>query len=517
MDSQRIKVILVFVIALIAALYLGITSATAQLKTVIWVVGGISLITCILLGNRIWMIIPFLGTLNLTFAIPGNPNTMLIAQVVFLGFGVLLFLMRKLNFQLAFSELSFWNLLLSLCLLQAYLRNPIGLQVFGGDSLGGRPYMLFLMTLVCSILLSGLTITASDLKWHLRLSIIGGLLNFLLLAIGHFVPSIGIWFGAANVGATNDSVIQEGEYGVVKATRIMFVRDIGRNLAAWITAFISPIRACFKPLWAPLVILSLAFAGFSGYRNEIISVGLTYVVGIAYRGGGLSLIASLSMSILGLIVVAFLNLVLPLPANIQRSLSFLPGTWDQAYVKDSQDSTEWRIEMWKEALFTDFWIKNKIFGDGLGMTRTEYNYILSFKGKNIGGGVGSGKLTRQQEFMMASGSYHSGPVITIRAIGYVGLIIFLFAQFRLAVHSHRQIQRTRNSEWFPLALLIGMPLIWSPIYFVFVFGEFGAAASSYLMGAAYVRLLERNLPLPPYVPPRQSKYVPLTTRQEKLI
>ncbi len=152
--------------------------------------------------------------------------------------------------------------------------------------------------------------------------------------------------------------------------------------------------------------------------------------------------------------------------------------------------------MWKEALLTDFWIHNKILGDGLGMTKHEFNYIQSFKNVNIGGAVGTGKLTKQQEFMMASGSYHSGPVSTIRTIGYAGLIILVLAQLRLAVHAHRQIQRARRTEWFPLTLFVGIPLIWSPIFFVFIFGDFGPAAASFLMGAAMVRVLENNLPLP---------------------
>jgi hypothetical protein len=217
----------------------------------------------------------------------------------------------------------------------------------------------------------------------------------------------------------------------------------------------------------------------------------------------------------GISFLAFINLAAPLPLNVQRSLSFLPGTWDESVVQDANDSTDWRVEMWKEALLTDIWIQNKLLGDGLGMTRQEFNYIQSFEDKVIGGAVGSGKLTLQQEFMMASGSYHSGPVSTIRATGYLGLIILVLAQIRLGVHAHRQILRARGTEWFPLALFIGIPRIWAPFFFVFVFGDYGPALAELLMGIAMIRILENNLALPNYSPVQKQAQTIIPRRSSR--
>lgn len=495
-NSRSIIGIAVVAGVLIFSIWLGVSIVTNQIETLAQVVGVTILLACALLGRRIWMILPFMGAINLSLMIPGQPTTTLLAQALFVSFCSLLFLMRKLPFKPAFSEIGFWVLLLSLCVVQTYVRNPVGLNIFGGDSVGARPYVLFAVALVSSVLLGTFRVPSSELRWIVRLSIFGGVINFMMLAVGYYIPSVGVWYGAMSPEAGGSPVQQHGEYGVDRASRITFVRDIGRNLSLWISSFISPIRACFHPLWAPFILLSFAFAAFSGYRNEIGAVGLTYLVAIAYRGGAVSvLVASLAL-VMSITLLAMINLATPLPSNIQRSLSFLPGTWDQAHIQDSQDSTEWRVEMWKEALLTDIWIQNKVLGDGLGMSKREFDYILSFTGKQTGGAVGTGKLTRQQEFMMASGSYHSGPVSTIRAIGHIGLLVLILAQIRLAVHAHRQIQRAKNTEWFPLALLIGIPLIWSPVFFVFVFGDFGAAAASFLMGAAMIRLLENNLPLP---------------------
>jgi hypothetical protein len=102
----------------------------------------------------------------------------------------------------------------------------------------------------------------------------------------------------------------------------------------------------------------------------------------------------------------------------------------------------------------------------------------------------------QQETMMILGSYHSGPVHTIRSAGYVGLAILLLAMIRVAVHAHRQIIRCRGTEWFGLALFFGIPLISQPFYFTLIFGEFQTGVAGVMMGIAMIRLLEKNIPLP---------------------
>ncbi|MGA0888356.1 MAG: hypothetical protein ACO3S0_10555 [bacterium] len=493
MNSTKIKAIAIATIATLIAIWLGMNAATAQIETIMWVMGVGTIIVCAMLGSKIWMILPFAATLNLTLMIPGQPSTILLSQALFIGFSGMLILLRKLPFRLQITELEIWILLLVLCAGQVYLRHPVGLNIFGSESIGARPYAIFGAGIVSALLVAGLKVPHKDLTMYFRIHIIGGLLNFTMLAIGYFTPKVGVWYGSVNVDSLSQGGYQEGTYGVERATRIQFTRDISNNLALWISAIKSPIRACFHPIWAPLVLLTFAFAALSGYRSEIVYVGLTYLVGIIYRGGLRWVSVATAVLAAGFMIMALLNSVSPLPSNIQRSLTFLPGTWDEVHKKDAEDSTLWRTEMWKEALFTKYWIQNKWLGDGLGMTQQEFSYVQSLKSKQISGQAGTSKLTLQQEIMMASNSYHSGPVSTIRAIGYLGLLILLGAQIRLAVHAHRQIKRARNTQWYPLTLLIGIPLISSPIFFTFVFGDFGQAMASFLYGVAMVRLLENSL------------------------
>jgi hypothetical protein len=210
---------------------------------------------------------------------------------------------------------------------------------------------------------------------------------------------------------------------------------------------------------------------------------------------------------LGLGLLAFVNVVSPLPSNIQRALSPFPGTWEKRYVEGAEESTEWRVEMWKEALFTDYWIQDKLLGDGLGFTRRE---LLMMEDINAGGGNldnrGSG-MTAQQEAMMVTGNYHSGPVQTVRAVGYIGLIILVLAMIRIAVHAHRQIIRCRGTEWYPLSLFIGIPTIVLPPFFVFIVGTFGVDVASVFFSYALISLLEKNLPIPAYAKITRMPYL----------
>jgi hypothetical protein len=249
-------------------------------------------------------------------------------------------------------------------------------------------------------------------------------------------------------------------------------------------------------LWTFLILTAVIAAGLSGFRNSIITVGMTFLLGIAYRSGFGGVAISIFGGFGGLALLAVVNTMHPLPPNLQRSLTFLPGTWEQRYKDDAEGSSEWRFEVWREVLLTDRWIHHKLLGDGLGFSAAE---LAAQMNSRKGNSVGISGFDAHRETILSNGDYHSGPVSTIRVIGYIGLIFFLLAQIRLAVHAHRQILRCRGTEWYPLALFIGIPLIYGPLYFVFIFGDFKSNAAAFLLAAGMIRLLENNLPLPAYV------------------
>jgi hypothetical protein len=506
MDSSKLKLILIFFVAMFVALYLGVSAATEQAQTILWVTGGITLTICLLLGNRIWLLLPLMGSLMLNLRLPGGPTSLLLAQFLTLLFCVPLFLMRKLPYRQRFSEIDFWIVLLAIMVLQVYLRNPTSVSIFGGDTVGGKAYFIFAISLVTYLLLAGLSVQEKDLKLIYKLGIIGGILNFILFTVGYYFPSVGMWYGAV-YGAREES--QSTAVDAKAAGRLPFLTEPAKFLSLWVGSNISPLKALLHPLWGLLLLCSLSFAAASGYRNMIIAVAMSLFVSLLYRGGFIQIIISAFVMMLALVLLAGVNLMLPLPPNAQRALSFLPGTWEQRYVIESDASTDWRTEIWKEVLFTDRWIKNKTVGDGLGYSREELNLQMSLMLGKSHIGTGISGFDSHRESILASGDYHSGPVQTIRVIGYIGLVVLLLAMIRLAVHAHRMIQRCRNTEWFPLALFIGIPLIWAPAFFVFVIGTFQQASITFFMGAGFLRMLGNNLPLPGIQKPAPTAGVPI--------
>lgn len=508
MDSTKIKAIIVAVLATFSALYLGITAATAQLEAIAWVTGAVGLIVCLLLGRNIWLLIPFTAALNLTFRVPGQPTALLIGQGLFLGFSVLFLLMRKLPFRLHFTELEWWMVIVTAFVVQVYFRNPVGLNIFGGESVGGRPYAIYAVTLVSCLLMSGIQTGPAQLKWILRLSILGGVANFGLNLFGRFVPSIGFYFGAAGEFTDSDPT-GENTPDPGRATRISFLGNAAKNISLWVSVFVSPLATFVKPLWLILLLISLGFAMMSGFRNVIATVGLTYMLGLLYRGGFHHFAASALLGALCIGALAVVNSTNPLPPNAQRALSFLPGTWEEHIRRDAEQSTDWRFEIWEEVLTTDRWISNKWLGDGLGFTTQELRAQLAAKDNELRGVSG---FDAHRETILSNGDYHSGPVQTIRTIGYIGLTFLLAAMIRLAMHAHRLIRRFRNTEWFPMTMFVGIPLIIEPIFFVFVFGTFQSGASTLLLGIAMVRLLQTNLSPSEALPHPGREWVPMSVK-----
>lgn len=503
MDSNKLKAIIFVVFTMFVALYLGISAATAQEETVIWVLGVATLMTCLLLGRRIWLLIPFLGSVELALRIPGQPSTLLLAQILVLCFSLLLLMMRKLPFRLRITELEWWLAILTMTVLQAYLRNPVGLNIFGGTNVGGKPYAIFGIGILVALLLSGLRVPISELKSIIRLSILGGLTNFCVGIASHFIPSVAFWTGGSYV---NTGEVNYENAGVAidenAATRIDTLTIASRNFALWISSFISPLKACFRPLWLPLVIFTIIGAAFSGYRSSVITVGTVYLIGLAYRGGVISILFAGLGGFASIALLAIINLIHPLPPNVQRGLSFMPGTWEERYTADATGSTDWRVEIWQEALLTDRWIKNKWLGDGLGFSAHELASQLNARDTN---GVGISGFDAHRETILSNGDYHSTLVSGVRTAGVVGTLVLMLATFRLAVHAHRLIRIHRRDEYYPLCLFVGIPLVAAPFWLMIGSNNFGQVASTFALGLALTRLLENNLPVPELRPTEAAR------------
>lgn len=484
------KVMLIIILAVFGAIYMGVGAATDVIRTLAISMTIVGVSVCLILGRKIWMLIPLGMYMDLSVRLPGQPTTLLLTQFALCVFGILMITAGKLRVhKFKMTSLDWCLLILLLCVMQVYARNPVGVNLFGASNVGGRAYIFFAVSLVSAIILSRIQVPYQDLKKMFRLVVVGGILNFVLGVFGYFVPFLGQFIGT---GVVQDAASSSQAVDAGRATRVPFAKRIGVNIALWISSMIDPVKACFNVLWLPLILFAFAAAGVSGFRNVIASVGLTFLVGIIYQGGIRSLLVSAGSGAMVLIIVAVINTTSPLPPNIQRAMSFLPGTWDEEYVESGKDSTEWRVEMWEEALLTDNWIHNKLLGDGLGFTRAELAYQEELK--YTGSRAESFGFDAQRASFLVSGDYHSGPVSAIRTIGYVGLMVMIIFMLMQSYKAHKLIMKSKGMIWRPLVMIICIPIVWYPIFFLFVYGIFQRDTVIIIMGYGLLRLLENNLP-----------------------
>ncbi len=498
MQSRIVPIIIVGVIVLVLSLWLGQGIAQNQLQTLLTAGAGAGLLVCLMLGQRVW--IAMIMLLAMPVPIMRGFHAPELGQMIFVGMSLIMFMMHKLKLNWKYTEMDLWRILLLLCIVQVYARNPVGLNILGASSVGARPYFNVALALLAGFILSKYVVQPKEIRWAMWASILGYIIT---LPLNTFRYGFGRGPAVETVSVTTG---YEGE----GAGRVGKYNTWAQCLSIFISSRVNPLRAAFHPVWAFLILLSLALAALSGYRNTVAYVGIAFLLGIAYRGGALSVFTSTVIGAFALGVLAMVNLAYPLPLNVQRALSPFPGTWDERQVEQAERSTEWRIEMWRQALLTDDWIKNKIFGDGLGMTREEHERMQALDSRQGARAIESG-LTRQQEGMMLTGNYHSGPLQTIRTIGYIGLLIMVLAMIRMMVHTHRLITRARNTEWFvPVMFFSIMIMVWPP-FWAFIFGEFRTGVFHVFMWSGMIDLMHKNLPLPVWV--RQPRHhVPLATR-----
>ncbi len=373
-NTNSVRNGLVILIAFALAIWLGVSIVTNQTETVLQIAGCGLLLICVFLGRKIWLLFIFFAALDIPL-IRGF-NTTELGQALFVAFTIAIVLMRRQPFRLSFGEKEIWVILLSICVIQVYMRNPVGLNMFGAGAIGARPYFMVLMALLSGVFLGNIVVKPDEIELALKLMIAGAILGVLGGAL-RMRRGGGGELGEFEGGSRVDDQRGAGRNGTLG--------NLGRVISTTVVSFVSPLRVLIHPFWGGLILFSIAAVAASGFRNNVAYAGLIYLAGIGYRGGAIQVVISCVSGALILSILAVVNLVSPLPPAMQRALSPFPGTWEERYVEAGEQSTEWRVEMWKEAILTDYWINDKLLGDGLGMTRRELEQMQELGGRGGGG------------------------------------------------------------------------------------------------------------------------------------
>jgi hypothetical protein len=94
-----------------------------------------------------------------------------------------------------------------------------------------------------------------------------------------------------------------------------------------------------------------------------------------------------------------------------------------------------------------------------------------------------------REQFMITGTFHNGPISAIKCVGVVGLVLYSALLIYLAVHAWKLCVLTAGTRAFPLALFVGMPIVYFPFQFLVVTGFYELDLTVSIFSAGLLNLV----------------------------
>jgi hypothetical protein len=392
--------------------------------------------------------------------LPGSPQLWGLMSLLGLGFAVL---NRSVNPEFRFAHVTEITLpLLTLMLVviaTALSTGGIGLRVLGSQTVGGKGYFYLAAAAAGYFALSSQAVPRHRVRLCVALFFLPGvtaIVSRLVQAAGPSASFLFLFFPPEeDIGALGSD--QSFELGLTRASGLM---PMAMAIFCWVLARhgVTGVFNFTRP-WRMAILMGAAILGtFGGFRSALLLMSITFLILFCVEnlwGTRIFLILLIGMTLSGVLLAGFAD---KLPLTMQRSLSFLPVEIDPVTRASAQDSTEWRLEIWKATLpqVPQYFFKGKgysISGDDIYMSHES-----TYRG-----------LTAQWEGAALAGDYHNGPLSVLIPFGIWGLAAFvwllvagtrfLYTNFRA---SPPELQRINA---FLLALFLARI-----VFFLFVFG-----------------------------------------------
>jgi hypothetical protein len=491
-DIKKLGIFVIIGLGILFAFLAGNYVADEDYGALFAVIGGVTAASIFFgMGRRLYLLIPICW--GLTGKVGVLPIPFSIAQLVIIASSVYFIadiIFQKRTEKAPFETIDLWIWINLLYIVTVFFRNPVGFAFLGsGERVGGKPYIDIILASMAYLILSRVRITPVYARKFPFWILVVATFTALTGAVALFTPQVGIILGQVYSPFAPTSLVLDVKAG---ETRFGFLGGLGTTLILYVVAQTNPLNLIhFRHLNSLCLYLSgLVMIFLSGFRNAIVSSILYTVLATFMRDrflGAVKIAFAGIVVILGAIIISFTNI--DLPKTAQRALCFLPGNWDPDAVSDAKDSAEWRFEMWEIALTSDKYIHNKIFGDGFGYMRSDYErarliemgYTSLMEGES------------RQEMFLLDGDLHSGPVSTIRFVGYVGLALFLPLLYLLMKMAWRLIGYSMQTGYQICVFFYCIPCIILPIFFILVFGDYRSEFVNILMSAGFMKSLQKSI------------------------
>lgn len=413
---------LIFGICLPLALLLGYLLADAQDPTTLLVVGAALMVLSVPLVMR-WYhpLLILCWNMNAQPALPGSPYLWAIMAFIACLCAVINRAMNAENRLSPVMELTVPLLaFLGVVGFTIVLTGGIGLGALRSGSLGGKSYFYIIAAVAGFVALSSRAIPRERALFYLALFFLPGLLAVSSRIAGLIGPAANFVY-ALFPPDYDSSATTVGEMASLGQERLRGVTTAATMFFFWLLARVG-VGGLFdwKKPWRMLAFGLIIFsAGFGGYRSVAISMGLTF--GILFYMERLW--RTKTIVIIGVIAVLggalLINFSDKLPMTVQRTLSFLPLELDYAVRANAEDSSEWRLQIWREAWEKEV-PKYVFLGKGYQINPDDL-YMSTFS-------LYYGHW-RNWEWAYISGDYHNGPLSVLIPFGVFGLAAFLWFLF----------------------------------------------------------------------------------------
>lgn len=482
-------------LGLLVALLLGsaVGGSDFRLITIVLVTIPV-LILFARLNIHIWVLMP-LGW-YLTGGLPWLPLPFTIRNLCFLIsiiFFALFFATRVVPWKRKLDALDYLIYINLAYLATVFVRNPVGFWAMQSSMVGGRPYFEIVLAFGGFIILSRVNPTEFIAKVFPLFFVVPtwivaglGLISQLIPQFADPLARIYNGVGSTSVASALDSESSVGE------SRFSGMQFAGLNSVLALCAKYNPITL-ISPLYPFRVFLLLIAFGavfLAGYRSTFLfTIAVFFLSSLLQKrardlwlaGGGMILILVLIISIQGSVI--------QFPRTMQRALSWLPGDWSEEVLGDTENSSRWRFEMWRWAWNDERILRDRVWGQGFGLSLDDMNLIAESMLAGQSGATYLGGSDREN--FMITGSFHSGPLSAIKYIGLFGLCLYYPLMCYMALVAWRLCRRAYGTRAFTLALFVGIPIIYEPFNFVFIFGGLDGNYPQLLFWAGLLNMTSR--------------------------
>src|SRR5258706_1048957 len=420
--STLFRSVLIYSICLPLAVFLGYLLATPMDYTTYIVVAVVLFLLAsplFLRWHHLWLI----GAWNLgavLFFLPGRPAPWMTMAALSLFIAVLQYILnRRLTFLYAPQVGRPLIFLAAVVLVTAKCNGGIGLGMLGSDMQGGKRYIMLLGAIIGYFALTSQAIHPRRAGLCVALFFLGTVAN----AVGELAPVIApslyfifLLFPVSSEGMASiiDAPGAAASAGLVRLGGLAGA-SVGIVCAILARHGIQQLFSLRRLLPLAMFLLFAIISMLGGYRSNFILLLLTFAIVFYFEG----LMRSRLLPIFIFLFVSAAALLVPLadrlPLSMQRTLSFLPIHVDPIARRSAEDTTEWRLAMWKDILPQI--PQYLILGKGYSFNVAEVNQINAVAGRSSEGAMEGAEVV---------GDYHNGPLSVILPLGIFGVFGFLW-------------------------------------------------------------------------------------------